>query len=173
MTVRTNDHQTTVVPHDHVSCHTAKHAEGGDCGTRYEAHCSCGWAQGASTRAAADAIAVGHRSYSPDAPIIVGSNIPQGEITDDQLRDLFERHCECRPLDLARGEDDHAANHDCDTAILHDVQIALGIFPIADVDRFAGRAFEAWRAARARCAEYLALVPNEHGGYSPRKSESP
>jgi hypothetical protein len=55
-----SDHETCVVPHDYSNCHTARHAEGQDCGTRYEARCSCGWAQGARNRAAADAIAVGH-----------------------------------------------------------------------------------------------------------------
>jgi hypothetical protein len=78
-------------------------------------------------------------------------------ITDAQLHDLFARHCECRPLDLSRGENDHAAIHDCDTGILRDVQIALGI-------RFADRTNDP-EAARARCAEYLALVPNDRGGY--------
>jgi hypothetical protein len=71
-----NGHRTTIVPHDHVHCHTARHAEGGDCGTRYEVRCSCGWAQGTRSRAVADAIAVGHRSYSPDAAIIVTADIP-------------------------------------------------------------------------------------------------
>jgi hypothetical protein len=73
-------------------------------------------------------------------------------ITDDQLRDLFARHCECRPLDLARAEDDHAAIHDCDTAILHDVQVALGIVLFNDVGRI-----QAMREARARCAEHHAV----------------
>jgi len=72
-----NEHQTTVIPHDHVRCahcHTARHA--GDCGTRYEVHCSsCGWIQGTSSRDVADALAVGHRGYSPDAAVIVTSNI--------------------------------------------------------------------------------------------------
>lgn len=69
-----SDHETRVVPHDYYNCHTAMHAQGGDCGTRYEARCSCGWLQGTSSRAVADAIAVGHRG-SPDAAIIVTSNI--------------------------------------------------------------------------------------------------
>ena len=64
-------HETTIVPHDHVRCHTARHMEGGDCGTRFEVRCSCGWRQGARDRAVADAIAVGHRGYSPDAPVVV------------------------------------------------------------------------------------------------------
>jgi len=75
--------------------------------------------------------------------------MPRSElITDDQLRALFARHCQCRPIDLARSEDDHAAIHDCDTAILHDVQIALGIVQYGDIGRV-----QAIREARARCAE--------------------
>lgn len=73
-------------------------------------------------------------------------------ITDDQLRDLFERHCECRPLDLERSEDDHAAIHDCDTGILHDVQVALGLVQFDDVG-----CVQAIREARARCAESLRI----------------
>jgi hypothetical protein len=84
---RMSDHETRIVPHDYSNCHTARHAEGGDCSTRYEVRCSCGWAQGARSRAVADAIAVGHRNYSPDAAIIVTSNISQDKITDNQLRD--------------------------------------------------------------------------------------
>ena len=71
-------------------------------------------------------------------------------ITDDQLRALFARHCECRPLDLVRNEDDHASIHDCDTAILHDVQIALGLVRFDDIGRV-----QAMHAARARCAKIL------------------
>jgi hypothetical protein len=85
--------------------------------------------------------------------------------TDDQLRSLFARHCACRPLDLTRSEDDHAALHDCDTGILHDVQIALGIIQFNDIGRI-----QAMREACARCAEHLALVPNGFGGYeAPQK----
>jgi len=74
-------------------------------------------------------------------------------ITDDQLRELFARHCKCRPLDLSRGEDDHAAIHDCDTGILDDVQVALGIVRFDDIGRI-----QAMREARVRCAEYLELA---------------
>jgi hypothetical protein len=84
-------------------------------------------------------------------------------ITDDQLRDLFARHCECRPLDLHRREDDHAQIHDCDTGILHDVQVAIGIVLFDDIGRV-----QAMREARDRCAEHLALVPNDRGGYHRR-----
>jgi hypothetical protein len=170
-----SQHVTKVVPHDHVNCHTARHIEGGDCGTRFEARCSCGWAQGAISQEAADALAVGHRGYSPDAKVIIARFPEEGEITDDQLRDLFARHCECRPLDLHRT--DHAAIHDCDTGILRDVQIALGIVvqpddiapsAFASVSSTFSRILAAKREARARCAEHLALVPNDSGGYRRR-----
>ena len=71
-------------------------------------------------------------------------------ITNDQLRELFAGHCECRPLDLHRGKDDHAAIHDCDTEILTDIQIALGLALFNDIGRV-----QAIRAARARCAEVI------------------
>lgn len=155
-------HETKVVPHDHANCHTARHIEGGDCGTRFETRCSCGWAQGASSREAADALAVGHRGYSPDAKMII-ARFPQspeeGEITDDQLRDLFARHCTCRPLDLHRAEGDHAAIHDCDTGILHDVQVALGIVLFDDIGRV-----QAMREARDRCAVMFQAKRNPLGG---------
>lgn len=83
------------------------------------------------------------------------------EITDEQLRTLFERHCQCRPLDLTRAAEDHAAVHDCDTEILHDIQVALGIIRFNDVGRI-----QAMREARERCAHHLTLVRNAHGGYS-------
>jgi hypothetical protein len=147
-------HETKIVPHDHVGCQ-------GDCDTRFEVSCSCGWTQGTKSRAVADALAVGHRGYSPDADVIAWNDGPK--ITDAQLRELFARHCECRPLDLTRTEDDHAAIHDCDTAILHDVQVALGIVKIDDGARVetgivisSGRGFQAMREARERCAEHLA-----------------
>jgi hypothetical protein len=158
-----SDHDTEVVPHDNVNCHTSRHwpPSNGDCGTRFEARCSCGWMQGAGSRGHADAIAVGHR-HSPDAEVIVTAVLPRaldGMITDDQLRDLYARHCARRPIDLTRGESDHAAIHDCDTAILRDVQVALGIVRLDDI--------QAMLEARTRCAEHLALAPNELGGYEP------
>ncbi len=61
-------------------------------------------------------------------------------VTDDHLRALFAAHCECRPLDLDRAEDEHS--HDCDTAVLDDVQTALNA---TDGDEQCG--------ARFRCAE--------------------
>lgn len=83
------------------------------------------------------------------------------EITDDQLRDLFARHCECRPLDLTRREADHAAIHDCDTGILHDIQVALGIIRFDDIGRI-----QAMREARERCTEVHAMTRNDNGGFS-------
>ncbi len=83
------------------------------------------------------------------------------DTTDAQLRALFERHCQCRPLDLTRTADDHAAIHDCDTGILRDVQIALGIILFDDIGRV-----QTIREARARCAEYLTLKKNPLGGWS-------
>jgi hypothetical protein len=158
-----SEHVTRIIRHDVASCNTARHANGGDCGTRYEAHCSCGWGQGASSQEAADALAVGHRSYSPRAEVIVTSAIPQtskprAEITDEQLRELFGRHCECRPLDLARVEGDHAAIHDCDTGILHDIQIALGIVLFDDIGRI-----QSMREARERCAEVFDRLHMQKG----------
>lgn len=70
-----------------------------------------------------------------------------GSVTDSQLRDLFAAHCECRPLDLWRTESEHS--HDCDTAILRDVQLALGIVTASS--------YEKNRAARARCAEQIGI----------------
>ena len=142
------NHQTTIIPHDHAHCHTARTSVKGDCGTRYEVHCSCGWGTGADSRARADERAVGHRIYEPDAPVI-RIDILQDEITDDQLRELFARHCECRPLDLTRNEADHAACHDCDTGILHDIQVGLGIARSND------GCIQSMREARGRCAQQL------------------
>lgn len=50
---------------------------------------------------------------------------PDGDnpITDAHLRALFLAHCECRPLDVDRAEDEHL--HDCDTGILDHIQTAM------------------------------------------------
>ncbi len=76
-------------------------------------------------------------------------------ITNEQLHELWGRHCECRPIDLTRDENDHAAIHDCDTGILHDIQIALGVVRFNDIGRI-----QAMREARVRCANTF---------HSPRK----
>jgi hypothetical protein len=39
------------------------------------------------------------------------------------LRNLFAKHCACRPLDVARRSSDHGP--DCVTEILADIQIVL------------------------------------------------
>lgn len=137
--------------HDHVNWHTSRTwpPAKGDCGTRYEVRCACGFMQGASCHEQADAIGRGHAA-DPFAPFIAwnpGSPLTAATITDQDLRDLFARHCECRPLDLKRREGDHAAIHDCDTGILADVQYALGILQFDDIGRV-----QAIREARARCA---------------------
>jgi hypothetical protein len=149
-----DQHATWVTRHDHVACHTSRvwPPANGDCGTRYEAHCSCGFGQGASCHEQADAIGRGHRA-NPTAPCVSwdpGPPLTAATITEQDLRDLFARHCECRPIDLERGEGDHAAIHDCDTGILSDVQYALGIVLFNDIGRV-----QAIREARGRCAEII------------------
>jgi hypothetical protein len=57
------------------------------------------------------------------------------QITDDQLRRMFTRHCACRPLNLNRRTDDHAPGNKCNTDILHDIQVALGIVQFDDIGR--------------------------------------
>jgi len=69
------------------------------------------------------------------------------QITDDQLHRLFVHHCACRPLNLYRRTDDHAPGHKCNTAILHDIQVALGVIRFDDIGRI-----QAMREASARCA---------------------
>jgi len=147
-------HATKVNRHDTAGCNTARRVDGGNCGTRYEVHCSCGFGQGAICREQADAIAAGHRA-DPTAPVVPwdpGPPLTTKTITNDDLRALYARHCECRPLDLSRGEDDHAAIHDCDTAILADVQVALGIVLFDDIGRV-----QTIHDARGRCAEFINL----------------
>lgn len=67
-------------------------------------------------------------------------------ITNEQLHELWGRRCECRPIDLTMDKSAHAAIHDCDTGIQHDVQIALGLV------LFDGR-IQALREARERCSK--------------------
>lgn len=66
-----SEHVTNVVPHDHINCHTSRvwPSAKGDCGTRFEARCSCGFGQGATCREHAEAIAQGHVA-APDLPVI-------------------------------------------------------------------------------------------------------
>lgn len=153
-----DQHSTWVTRHDVSRCNTARHAEGGICGTYYEAHCSCGFGQGAICHEHAVAIGRGHRA-KPTAQCIEWkpTSLTADMITEQDLRDLFERHCACRPLDLERGERDHAVNHDCDTGILADVQIALGINLFDDIGRV-----QAIRKARGRCAEVINTARKGH-----------
>lgn len=158
-----NQHSTWITRHDVGSCNTATHhAEGGVCGTRYEARCACGFGQGAICHEQADAISRGHRA-NPNASVISwepGPPLTAATITDQDLRALFARHCECRPLDLTRGQEDHAAIHDCDMGILSDVQYALGMpaNPAGRGDECApsfSTFVQAIREARGRCAEVI------------------
>jgi hypothetical protein len=66
-------------------------------GALFEARCSCGWAQAASSRAIADAIAVGHRGYSPDARVIVSPGSPGSLVHDDRSRRCLG---ECKQIGL-------------------------------------------------------------------------
>jgi len=111
----TEGHRTKIVRHDHVGCHTSRTwpPANGDCGTRFEARCSCGFGQGAICHEHAEVIERGHLADSR-AQVISWDPVPlTGKtITDEDLRALFARHCECRPLDLTRTVEDHAAIHD-------------------------------------------------------------
>jgi hypothetical protein len=88
-----------------------------------------------------------------EQPILASISI---RLTMDQARMLFARHCECRPLDLTRDEEDHATIHDCDTGILHDIQVACRI-RTADEDTF--------RKAHNYCERLLRATRNAHGGW--------
>ena len=149
----TTGHVTKIVRHDHVGCHTSRvwPPANGDCGTRFEARCSCGFGQGAVCHEHAEVIERGHRA-DPNAPVISWNPVPlTGKtIAEEDLRALFARHCECRPLDLTRTNEDHAAIHDCDTAILHDVQVALYIVKFDDIG-----CVQAIHQARERCASFI------------------
>lgn len=101
-----------------ISLHVCRAYGHEPCGTRFEVRCDdCGFAQGVGTQDHAGVVYEGH-PLDPAAPMI-------HFVTEDELRALFARHCECRPLDLMRTEDDHAAIHDCDMGILADIQCAL------------------------------------------------
>lgn len=63
------EHTITIAKHSLRRCNTARHAKGGDCGTRLEVHCTCGFGQGAGCQEHADAIARGHVA-DPDQPCI-------------------------------------------------------------------------------------------------------
>jgi len=102
-------------------------------------------------------------------------------ITDEQIRELFARHCECRPLNTAR----ISHSHDCDTLYTDECRLALHAFTVGDHTIADGRdvalhrlhqdykhaaehVADDWpcaassadqRAARARCAEILNSRP--------------
>lgn len=79
-------------------------------------------------------------------------------VSDDELRELYGQHCECRPLNTAR----ISHSHDCCCGILDDVRMALHGFALdRDAD---GKEYD-WpvsvtdeerHAARLRCAEVVA-----------------
>ena len=60
MSIHNSKHLTKIVSHNTANCSTASHAEGGDCGTRYEVHCLCGFGQGALCYEQAEAIVTKH-----------------------------------------------------------------------------------------------------------------
>jgi hypothetical protein len=135
-----------------VKRHSRSCARGSACSTRYEAHCACGFGQGANCHEQADAICFGHRA-NPAAPVISwesGPPLTAATITKQDLQNLFARHCECRPLDLERVEGDHAAIHACDTGILSDIQYALGFVQFNDIGRI-----QAIHEALGRCADII------------------
>jgi hypothetical protein len=71
-----------------------------------------------------------------------GVDVTADTITDKQIRELFARHCKCRPLDVDRA----SHSHDCDTGITETCLAALGGQPLWP---------DCMRAARACCAEIL------------------
>ncbi len=86
-------------------------------------------------------------------------------ITDDQIRELRDRACECRNIDgfgpRIGAPDDHAAVHDCDVEIYDDCVRALGQAMVLAPGSALDPAHGTWvpseerGAARARCAEIL------------------
>lgn len=63
-------------------------------------------------------------------------------ITDDEIRELFARHCECRPIDIERT----SHSHDCDAEIAEACRTALGGAPLWP---------DCMREARGICAHIL------------------
>ncbi len=70
------------------------------------------------------------------------------DVTDDQIRELFERHCECRPFDADRTRH----SHDCDDDIVEDCRVALGGKPNGSGHRPTATAIIQTKAARQICA---------------------
>ena len=77
--------------------------------------------------------------------------ITADNITDEQIRELRDAACECRPHPLSA--DGHAAQHDCDVETHELCNVAL-------FDLHSLGADQRRRAARARCAEILAARQN-------------
>lgn len=69
--------------------------------------------------------------------------------TDNKIRELFARHCECRPLNTAR----ISHRPDCDTGITDDCRTALHGFVLEDEQWPVVVSAEARELARGRCAE--------------------
>lgn len=78
-------------------------------------------------------------------------NITAADITDEHLTALFAAHCECRPLNLGRDENEHS--HDCDTGILSDIQEARMLVPGCGAARRIAST-NARNAALERCVEH-------------------
>ena len=73
-------------------------------------------------------------------------------ITDEQIHELFARHCECRPINIDRT----SHSHDCDDDIVEDCRVALGGKPNGQFyPRSTATAIIQTRAARACCAAHL------------------
>lgn len=71
------EHVVWVGPHDKSTCHTAK-LRGGECGTDFQADCSCGFGQGTSTRDEAEYVGEMH-VHDPDvSPIEIPRDLPKG-----------------------------------------------------------------------------------------------
>ena len=70
-------------------------------------------------------------------------------ITDEQIRELFAAHCECRPLNTAR----ISHSHDCEDDATEDCRLALHAFQCGGYDTPIAVNTADQRAARVRCAE--------------------
>ena len=72
-------------------------------------------------------------------------------ITDEEIRALFAKHCECRPLDVERT----SHSHDCDDDICEDCRVALGGRPNGEPYRSTRVAIIQRQAARRACAAII------------------
>ena len=72
-------------------------------------------------------------------------------ITDEQITQLFERHCECRPTDVRR----KSHSHDCEDDVTDACRVALGGKPTGQLHpRSTAQAILDRAAARALCADF-------------------